>query len=243
VGGPTEEPRVIVELAGVPGAGKSTLAAAAVPALAADGLVARDPASLFVPAAQRDTRQRVRDQVRTVRTTVGAGDFASLCAGRLARSDRGWSRQRRAVSSLTADLEVHRRARQLPPGHVLLWEEGLVHRAILVLVEAGGVAPTDAWVRYAARVPLPDVLVHLQVDAATAVARMEQRPKRLTARLAHLPRPQLEALVTGAVHGLEVLVEEIRRRPDAPAVVQVAPPSPDAALATFTDQVLGHLRR
>lgn len=151
-GGPT-----IVEFVGLPTSGKTTLCRRTEGALG-EARTARRP-------DRRRLLVRAGAVVRFRRAfTVGA------CY--VLRGRRSWPHRSFAVRTLAATLE--RYAAPHPAGAVVLLPEGAVQRSFLCFVEPGRPIPSDGVARYAAAIPVPDVIVRLRVRPEVAVARLQR---------------------------------------------------------------------
>jgi Ser/Thr protein kinase RdoA (MazF antagonist)/thymidylate kinase len=188
---------MIIELAGPVGAGKSAVAAGLPEALRARGI----PASTLNEVARlnrpRTWLWSTWFAIRHPRLTWAAWRAAS-------RAPIPWW-HRRLIFGLTVGVggRIAYARRRVPRGHVVLVDEGLVHRAVNLYSWYPGV-PEDAVRRYVSLVPLPDALIHVDADPDTARSRVQSRglPRRLVGRsqtdvAAFVARAR--AVVTGAV--------------------------------------------
>lgn len=197
----------IVELLGTPGAGKSTLSALLVPDRSARSTAAsgrpvrpaavagalRAPLGPSADAALRRVRDRFPPRAAHVLTDLlwrPSGDdpldvlagthpeFLTLIAHAPAPPDadaasvlkwRSWP-----LSTMATHVTLRRSS---APGRTVLVEEGMVMRANTVC--AGDESLVEPYLRHQ---PVPDVLVILHVDAATALDRVTTRAKRTLLR-------------------------------------------------------------
>jgi hypothetical protein len=185
---------LIVELLGLPGAGKSTLAAAllASPSLVAPHRVldvGRLPLPSSLDAALRSGvdrlptrssslarralwRQVPIDPLAEIARTHR--EFLELVAHAPPPEDADPAHVLRWRSWPSATIETHVRLRRTDaPSHTVLVEEGIVQRSNTVCAGAPELAA-----RYFASQPLPDALVVLSADPRTAHQRIGTRAKR-----------------------------------------------------------------
>jgi Ser/Thr protein kinase RdoA (MazF antagonist) len=168
---------MIVELAGPIGAGKSAIAKALPEALRARG----------ISASRLDDVAGFNRPRSWVWNTLFAARHPRLtwAAWRaVARAPIPWW-HRRLIFGLTVGVggRIAYARRRVPPQHVVLVDEGLVHRAVNLF----GWYPTaskDAVRRYISLVPMPDALIAVNADADAALRRALARglPKRLAGR-------------------------------------------------------------
>lgn len=221
----------LVELVGPPGAGKSTLARAALAAARASGsiwvdarLLARRP-RLRAPS---DRALAIASRRRGLATLLlGAPDEAVIAEALdaaapvlgplLARAGRGPATDdavlrglgvRWALDALAVRALVDAARRDRPAGTVALLDEGLTHPYKLAALDAAPTPPPDIL----ALVPLPDVLVRVEVPDDVLTARLRRRRDATPAA----PRERSWA----GEAGLAAEVERLRTTTDA--VVAVA---------------------
>jgi Ser/Thr protein kinase RdoA (MazF antagonist)/ribose 1,5-bisphosphokinase PhnN len=191
----------VIELVGPVGAGKSTLRAHLAAALAGRGVEVLEPAaavdrvlrrSALGPIAGPLLGSRIGPLVRTVVVDLPFG------VGRLVRHPRlgrsvvgalaaspipGWHRRiifRRWIEVAGRDALVRPR---LAPGEVVVFDEGLIHRAVNLFAWRPD-ATADSVKGYLALVPPPDAVVVVQAGSGVAAERLAERglPKRLEGR-------------------------------------------------------------
>ena len=168
---------MIVEFAGPVGAGKSSVARELPDALRARGI----SVSHLTEVARFS---RPRAWLWTIRFAAGHPRLALSAWRAVAKAPIPWW-HRRLIFGLVLGVggRIAYARRQVPARHVVLVDEGLVHRAVNLF---GWYAqpPAEAVRRYAALVPLPDALVAVDTDADAARDRVLARgvPKRLQGR-------------------------------------------------------------
>jgi thymidylate kinase len=165
-------PGPVIELAGLPGSGKSTLTDALVARLRAEGLSC-DVGDAGVSA-------RVRREVRVLRRlglaaaqTARAPVAAARSAAVVARS--GQSSRRDVVAVLAQWLATERivaRGRRAPG--VRLLEEGLVQTTWTALLRSDGLGAADLWPHVPAA-SRPHLVLHLDVPVDLAAYRLDTR--------------------------------------------------------------------
>lgn len=169
---------MIVEFAGLPGSGKSTVAAGLLTALETEGAapiaaadLATDPGTLY--------SGRLRAVARHAR-------FAAAVARLAWRSPR--SRRERCFLVRTVAVMLHRfdESKKLDETRVVVFHEGMVQRSFLSLVEAEGVGSQADIDRYLRHAPRPDVVVLLRVSPHMCLDRLERRARGVPERLSEL---------------------------------------------------------
>lgn len=210
---------VVVELCGLPGSGKTTLATALQDTLAARGIACRiadREISAAVPGAQRATLRVAHATSTSVRRPLRA----LRSAQRFAAAENGSVRDTAAaLAQWLAVADLTRQARHRSGVHVL--EEGLVQTAWTLLLRAR-LSPHElsmgALLDAAPVSSRSDLVLLMDVPAEVAVARLAARGSRHSRtqlleadqRLAELVRGRelLELLLSetpGAVHRLQLL--------------------------------------
>ena len=93
---------------------------------------------------------------------------------------------------------------------IVLFDEGVVHRAFTVFVDGRREIDLAAIRRYAHMIPLPDVLVYLKVSPDVALERTHARPRGLSRRFQGLSPGQECGVMADSAHMLDVLVDGIQ---------------------------------
>lgn len=178
---------MIVEFAGLPGSGKSTLHRELGAALTAEAI----PWGL--PSALPSSR------LRQVRTAIRCGRVLISAALLLARSERTVRERLAALRWVAATLDRQRSARA-QPSTVWIFDEGIAQRVFLLFVDRTGAADHERASRFLRMVTPPDVVAVVRVPPAVALERLERRSPGLTARFQRLDQDaRVERLEEGAV--------------------------------------------
>ncbi|HEX5510968.1 MAG TPA: hypothetical protein VFX41_04590 [Actinomycetales bacterium] len=201
---------MIVEFAGLPGAGKTTLreqlrrelVARDVPVLAAHllGTTAAAPAGPLRRAAARGAGLLAQPRVTAWGVAV------------LADRGRSWRERLFALRLLAVTLDNHRWLRRQDPQSLVLVDEGFAQRAMLLLAGTGREVDLARAQRYARAVPVPRVVVHVRLDPSESVRRTAGRDRGLPARFARLSGDVLLSRLADAAAVLDVVVSELGRR-------------------------------
>jgi hypothetical protein len=178
---------VIVEVAGLPLAGKSTLRDAIAAELERRGVASGGRADLDAP-------------VRMALRRPGALLLAVLV---LVRSTRPLADRRDAFRFVAATIAGHEAARRRPD-RVWLLDEGPVQRAFMLFVDADRTASDDAVVRFARRMPASDAVVWADADVDEVLRRRTSRDRGVPPRLAQLDDATLRGRLEEGRRVLEV---------------------------------------
>jgi Ser/Thr protein kinase RdoA (MazF antagonist) len=197
---------MIVELAGPVGAGKSSVAKELPDALRARGISVshlNDIASFGRPRAW----------LWNLRFAAAHPRLAWAAWRAVAHAPIPWW-HRRLIFGLVLGVggRITYARRLVPPRHVVLVDEGLVHRAVNLF--SWYPQPSAEEVRrYVSLVPLPDALVSVQADADAARERVLARgvPKRLVGR----SDADVSAFIDRSRSVAATAVTTVRRRPGA----------------------------
>lgn len=167
----------IVELAGPVGAGKSAVAKALPDALRLRGVPASHIDEIARFNRPRSWLWNTLFAVRHPRLTLAAWRAVT-------RAPIPWW-HRRLIFGLTLGVggRIAYARRRVPPGHIVLVDEGLVHRAVNLFGWYPTASP-EAVKRYISLVPLPDALIAVNADPEAAWRRAQARglPQRLVGR-------------------------------------------------------------
>lgn len=169
---------MIIEFAGLPGAGKSTVALQLLDALDTEGAgalagdsLAADPGVLFLA--------RLRSVVRHPRFVASVLRYAW-------RSPRPASERWLLLRMIVVSLHRFDEAKALGRSKPVIFHEGIVQRSFLALVEANSVGAEADVERYLRHAPRPDVVVWLRVDPLTCLERIVCRERGVPKRLSSL---------------------------------------------------------
>ena len=212
---------MLIEFLGLPGAGKSTLIRALVPALRAQGMSARRADKLAgLPSVERNAPrylERGADRTTLYRITRFRREHRGLMKHIEHKLALGQADE--FLFSLTAGLYQACREYGDTIGAALL-DEGFVHRGVSAHLDRD-----DAlFERYVAMIPAPDLLVHLCPPVDTAFERAVSRrahkgeAEKVISKLGGLPvferRDALIRLGTAGIRARgEAVVEVDSRRP------------------------------
>ena len=191
----------VVELCGLPGAGKSTLARSIVDVLARSGVevaVLDTPISATVASRARAVRRLGLAAGAAVRWPVHSARSATwFAAGHQAPAD--------AASAWVQWLAVQRIVHSSSAATFGLLEEGAVQTMWTALLRSSSPRPAGvAWTTWPPSV-LPDGVLHVDVPVETASARLARRRSRHSRTQLLAPDARLEELRLGQ-HLLEDLV-------------------------------------
>lgn len=197
---------MIVEFAGLPGSGKTTLHARAVESLSqqAHPVAFSDGGSVGHALHKAAGVAVYRHCFRIGVTTV-------------LRSPRSWQHRVFAIRSLATTLAAHHRQKQEPSHHVRLLQEGVVQRAFMLFIDPDSEVDEQRLSAYAQAVPLPDMLVFVRITPETATRRhlaKSERPRldMKQNRLLRTTAPALLATFTRGTAVLEQVTEVLQRR-------------------------------
>ncbi|HEX5532270.1 MAG TPA: hypothetical protein VFX33_00850 [Actinomycetales bacterium] len=201
---------MIVEFAGLPGAGKTTLREQ----LRSEAAARNEPvlAGHLLGASLSGRGRFAGRATARVAGLVAEPRVAAWGAAVLADRGRPWPERLFAVRLLAVTLDNHRWLRGQNPDTLVLVDEGFAQRAMLLLSGAGGGANLDRAQRYATAVPVPRVVVHVRIDPSDSVRRTAARDRGLPARFARLSGDMLLASLADAARVLDVVVSELGRR-------------------------------
>ena len=200
---------MIVELAGPVGAGKSSVAKGLPDALRARGISASqlDDIARF---------NRPRTWLWNARFAAAYPRLVWAAWRAVAGAPLPWW-HRRLIFGLVLGVggRIEYARRLVPPEHVVLVDEGLVHRAVNLFGWSHG-PPGEAVRRYISLVPLPDALVVVDADPDAARQRAIARglPKRLTGR----SQDDADAFVARARDVVGIARAAVMARPDATVI-------------------------
>jgi len=157
-----------------------------------------------------------------------------LCFCRQPHRDR----LRRFRWVLTA-LGNHWTARlKVPREDIVLFDEGLVQRAITVFVHGKKSVDVSRLRCYPRAIPLPDILIYLRVDPEVARARVLRRPSSLARRFRSLSERELRDTFTDTALSLDALVTEIRETAKTVKVVAIDANDIQQAMTALDQEIM-----
>lgn len=214
---------VVIELCGLPGAGKSTLCRAVGDELAGRGVEVEQRG---LPGGRAGRRRRLLAKTSGLLATLARRPSGLARVGRVAWSSglRG-----RELVARTVNVVVFGGRAQARPGTVVLFDQAVVQELVAVGVTAD--AATFARRLSAADWPVADVLVVVEVDVETAVGRLTGR-RTGESRLEHLRVEQRRAALDQARATLDRVVGEARAR--GAQVWRVSTEDPEAVTTLCT---------
>src|SRR5919108_4340512 len=192
-------PRMIVELVGPPGAGKSSLLGAARRLLAERGIEAAEATAavdrtlaesrvgrLAKPLLNRHARRSrtlLFDLPYAIRFAVVEWRVTAIAVHAIWRAPVGWDHRAVLLGRfLTVAARSHYLRSRLSERAAAVFDEGLLHRTVNLFAWRTG-SGSEAR-RYLAAVPVPDLAIFVDAPDAVALARLEIRglPLRLRGR-------------------------------------------------------------
>jgi thymidylate kinase len=200
---PTAATGCTVELAGVPGSGKSRLARTLAAALQERGVAVGQPQRRLSPDVPRGLRLS-RKALMCLSAAAAAPLHTARLAGGLARSaqDAPADLAARLVQLLVAEAVARRAAGR---GQVSIVDEGVV-QALWSVGLRGDVAPVLTVLDGGAAAPRADLLVVLRVPAELALARLSARDS-MHSRVQLVPEPARFTEMERGIRLLDRLVE------------------------------------
>jgi thymidylate kinase len=202
---------MIVEFAGLPGSGKTTLRNA----------VAAELTSRGWPVEARHVIRPSGDRFRAlVHRARSAGAYPGVCrsAVQAMAGDSRPMRERAFALRLTAvTLDNYRwlRGRET----IGLIDEGLLQRGFLLFTGTVHAAPTKAMSRYVRALPVPDLVVHLRLDSADVRTRLGDRQRFLPPRYARLAMNELPLALSAGAQVLDEMLQQLNARVERPLLL------------------------
>ena len=182
---------LIIELFGMPGAGKSTYRIQLTEELRAAGIEVAEPG----PMPREEGRYpRPLRSAATALSRVGLclrnQRMLWWCLSVLRRSPRPFSQKVAAFRLVFVTLERYREYQGDASDRVHIIDEGSLQRLFLLLVERDGAQTEVDRSVYMDAAPFADVLLHIQISPEDALARLTGRGRRLPPRLLGLGEHQ-----------------------------------------------------
>lgn len=207
---------MILEFVGLPGSGKTTLCDELQRWLA-------DECGFLSTSGNRSDRNRLN---------IVLGIFrywrATSIAGRvLIESSRSRSDKLVAARWFLSTLGRYARPKDR---RTLVIDEGLLQRSFLLFLEREGYGSVDRIARYVKAIPLPDVVIMVEVDPAESLARLEQRSRPVPRRFRTLANDDRLAVFTQGAQLLDLVLTTASERSGSSTVV-IRVPSEDVAEA------------
>ena len=242
-----------VELAGLPGAGKSTVHRTLVDELRGRAVGVRTPWDLYTaPDSEAPGRRgrgsgpsrHLNSTTRHLSTIARSQGFLLFVGYRLISRPELRPSALRSLRLLLLALEHHLQAqRYTGPGEMLLLDEGLMQRGLKMLVAEGFRASPELVREYIRRLPvLPRRLVVLDATPDRALERVFRRPQGLPPRFRGLTRQRAHRLFENVEAVLRDVLDALAElRPGETAVRRVPmDPTLEQILEAVDDGTPGH---
>lgn len=187
----------IVEMAGIPGAGKTTVRDELMRHL--EDVITPAPPAFPKVRLSRNLAIRWFASHLLYLATMGRHRQALLIATHvMLGSNRTLAQRLQVIRFLTVTFQRYRESRDAPLPRTVLVDEGIIQRCFMIFVEAAGTS--SAFLdRYVRRCPAPDAVVLVQIDPGVALERVLRRRRGLPPRMADLSRDEsLRVLREGA---------------------------------------------
>lgn len=237
---------MIVELAGLPGSGKtwqrnrllSVLAAADQPAQVARRL--RDLASGAGPPAPESAHHVTRSPSLWLGSWLRYPRVLVAALPAVARSPRSWSQKTFALRLLGLTLDDYRFLEENGDGdRVVLFDEGLVQRAFTMFVDRDGAPRATDVDRYLEAMPRPDVVIFLAADPQRCLARLQARPAGLPRRFQQIEATAVEEILVAGAAMFSHLIDGLQANGgEAPQVFLIDANDHDATSREIDERVL-----
>jgi hypothetical protein len=204
---------VLVELAGAPGSGKSTLVDTVCAALGDRGLVAYErqtARAVCLARAKRSARMSIA--IAALRFAARHAPLVAASVRALARSRTSRAERARGLKLFVRDGAHHDLFRTwLRDGEAVVFPEGLVQRLVTLAIRRGGEMPApDVVAPYVNALPSIDLLLLLTAPLDVCAARLEHR--RLPLRIANLDREGRRCFIDASAQLLAGVTDTLATR-------------------------------
>jgi len=224
---PLQGQSLVVEIAGLPGTGKSVLADAVMQRLTTEGVTTTDVTSGFGPTTSTMGRvtRKTSSLSRAVLTRPSLRGIATVAVGVRQPSVRD-----RIVrpANLVVAAELTRRARTRVGINVM--DQGVTQDSWSLALRADREQALARLERILSVAPLPDLIVYVEAARSALVERLEARPSRHS-RLQRQPRTQLRDELKYGGELFESIFASLAMRPagQRPSVVRIDGTRDDSA--------------
>ncbi len=185
---------MIVEFAGLPGGGKTTLLHEVDRMLSQSGIEVRSGADVRRSWIHPEHRAAtLPGRLRRAGALVLRAPLLAVVAVTLIRSPRPRAERWVAFRWFVVALEQHLAASRVGDDVVVLIDEGMVQRTFLLFVEAAGVSRGRLVDRYRRRAPRADLVVLVDAEPDVALGRLRGRSRGVAPRLEALGDEALSA--------------------------------------------------
>jgi adenylate kinase len=125
---------------------------------------------------------------------------------------------------------------------MLVIDEGLLQRSFLLFMERNGFGSVDRVSRYVEAIPLPDVVIMMEVDPAESLARLQRRSRPVPRRFRTMAgEDQLAAFIQGAELLDLVLATASARAGPSTVVIRVPSEDPEQARRHLASEIAAKL--
>ncbi len=223
---------MIVELAGLPGSGKTwqrdRLRAALHRRFQPSPLSPRVreppqlPSWLLAATPDFDFLQRAALMAQLgVSCLHYRGVFVSALPA-LVQGRRQWRDKTLAFRLLGVTLDNYRLLQNMgSDASFVLFDEGLVQRAFTIFVDNDGTTMWKHLECYIAAVPCPDLIVYLSVDPQRCISRLRSRPRGLPLRFQPLQLETVEEILTAGGRFFDHLLDRLQTFGNGPRVIRI----------------------
>lgn len=192
---------MILEFIGLPGSGKSTLSQKLRESLTNIGYGSESPLAATPP--------------RLFRAAIGVVRYwhvALLATRTLVASPRAWNSKRLAAKWFALTLSDY--MPRPSDRSFLILDEGLLQRSFLLFMEQDGFGPIERVEDYVRRIPLPDVVIAIDISPAESLARLRNRSRTVSRRFQGLTADDQLTAFSKAAELLDLVLERATARPD-----------------------------
>ena len=189
---------VIIEMAGIPGAGKTSLHIGLLNEMSNVGLIASE-CNPGLRVQRGGPVAKATRWIPHITTMVRYRGALAIALRAIQAGSRPFPERLQALRLLTVTLDRYRSIRRSRAPGIVLLDEGVVQRCFLIFVEADGVY-ADSLEEFLTQCPSPDGVLFLDVEPEEALRRTQDRKIGLPPRLANLDSSEaVKRLEEGAI--------------------------------------------